>query len=146
MRSEVSSDYRHAPGDQGGFTLLEVLVSLMLVGVIAAAVAPLVLVGRSTAAMAEEATELTAGANDRIERLMAEPFESTALEAGGSITASIDGYSVDPLPGFPDRYARWEIADESAILKRIRLVVGSRRAFVGPAREVVLETFKVDFE
>ena len=127
-----------------GFTLIEVLVATGLVGMVALAVAPLMLMAVQTSAVAQEMTELTSIGTERMEILRALPFTDGQLAAGGTIASSEAGYSVDPFEGNPDRYVRWEITDENASRKHIRLAVGVRKAVWGPPREIVLETYRTD--
>ena len=131
---------------EAGFTLIEVLVATALVGIVALAVAPLMLMAVQTSAVAQEATELTAIGAERMEILRALEFTDAQLGVGGSITASNAGYSVDPYNGDPDRYVRWRITDENASRKHIELVVGVRNAVWGPPREIALETFRTDIQ
>jgi len=129
-----------------GFTLIEVLVATGLVGIVALAIAPLMLMAVQTSAVAQEATELTANGAEQMEILRALPFTDAQLAAGGSTTASQGGYSIDPVPGEPDRYIRWEITDENASRKHIELVVGMRESIWGPPREITLETYRTDLQ
>jgi prepilin-type N-terminal cleavage/methylation domain-containing protein len=141
---------RRRPGDTlpdgDGFTLIEVLVATGLVGLVALAVAPLMLMAVQTSAVAQEVTELTSIGTERMEILRALPFTDAQLAAGGSIIASSVGYSVDPYGGDADRYVRWRITDESASRKHIELVVGVRNSVWGPPREITLETYRTDIQ
>ena len=132
--------------DPVGFTLIEVLVATGLVGLVALAVAPLMLMAVQTSAVAQEATELTSLGAQRMEILRALPFNDGELAAGGSIVASTNGYSVDPYNGDPDRYIRWQISDEGALRKHIELAVGVRKSVWGPPREIILETYRTDLQ
>lgn len=129
-----------------GFTLLEVLVATGLVGLVALAVAPLMLMAVQTSAVAQEATTLVSEGSEQMEILRALPFSDAQLNAGGSITSSVAGYSLDPLDGDANRYIRWRIIGESASRKHIELVAGIRDSVWGPAREVVLETYRTDIQ
>lgn len=129
---------------QAGFSLLETLVAIMLLSVVALSVAPMLMMGVATSAVSQEATELTVAASDQLEFLASLPFGDAQLAAGGSIASSAAGYSVDPFQGDPNLYLRWQIADETAILKRIQLVAGNRNSVFGPTREVQIETFRTD--
>lgn len=129
-----------------GFTLVEVLVATGLVGLVALAVAPLMLMAVQTSAVAQEATELTATGAERMEILRALPFNDPQLAAGGSTVNSDAGYSIDPVPGEPDRYVRWEIVDDNPTRKRIQLVCGVRESIWGPPREIILETYRTDLQ
>jgi len=129
-----------------GFTLIEVLVATGLVGLVALAVAPLMLMAVQTSAVAQEATELIEVGTERIEILRALPFTDAQLVAGGSITSSVGNYSLDPLDGDDNRYIRWRITDESSSRKHIELVAGIRNSVWGPPREVTLETYRTDIQ
>ena len=129
-----------------GFTLIEVLVATGLVSIVALAIAPLMLMAVQTSAVAQEATELTANGAEQMEILRALPFADAQLAAGGSTAASQAGYSIDPVPGEPDRYIRWEVTDDNPSRKHIELVVGMRQSIWGPPREITLETFRTDLQ
>jgi len=145
--STQPSDFRDQKNPRAaGFTLIEVLVATGLVGLVALAIAPLMLMAVQTSAVAQEATELTANGAEQMEILRAMPFADAQLAAGGSTTTSQGGYSIDPVPGEPDRYVRWEIIDENASRKHIELVVGVRQSIWGPPREITLETFRTDLQ
>ena len=127
-----------------GMSLLELLVAMVLLSLVALAVTPMLMLGMLTSSVAQEATELSVAASDRLEFLAALPFDDPALLAGGDIDASLTGYSADPYNGDSGRYVRWSVSDESAILKRIALVAGERNSVFGPTREVRIETFRAD--
>jgi len=129
-----------------GFTLVEVLVATGLVGIVALAIAPLMLMAVQTSAVAQEATELTANGAEQMEILRALPFSDAQLAAGGSIVASNAGYSIDPAAGDANRYIRWQITDENPSRKLICLVVGTRESIWGPPREITLETYRTDLQ
>jgi len=146
MSTQIS-ELRDDPGSlAAGFTLIEVLVATGLVGIVALAIAPLMLMAVQTSAVAQEATELTANGAEQMEILRALPFADAQLVAGGSTTSSQGGYSIDPVPGEPDRYVRWEITDDNPSRKHIELVVGMRESIWGPPREITLETFRTDLQ
>lgn len=144
-----STAYRQparSSAEERGFTLIEVLVSGFLVGLIALAVAPMMLMAVQTSAAAQEATELTAIGSQQMEILRALPFADAGLVAGGSVANSDAGYSLDPYLGDADRYLRWAVVDENVERKRITLVVGIRNSVWGPAREITMETFRTDIQ
>ena len=143
-QSELSGRRRPAGAHShdDGFTLIEVLVATGLVGLVALAVAPLMLMAVQTSAVAQEATELTSMGTEQIELLRALPFGQ--LAAGGSITASNAGYSVDPYNGDADLYIRWRITDVSASRKHVEMAIGVRNSVWGPPREILLETYRTD--
>jgi type II secretory pathway pseudopilin PulG len=126
-----------------GFTLIEVLVAT---GLVALAIAPLMLMAVQTSAIAQEATELTAMGAEQMEILRALPFNDAQLVAGGSVTTSQAGYSIDPFNGDANRYIRWQISDDNPSRKLIRLVVGVRQSIWGPPREITLETYRTDLQ
>jgi hypothetical protein len=68
------------------------------------------------------------------------------MAAGGSITSSDAGYSLDPYNGDANLYLRWQIVDENASRKHIELVSGIRTSVWGPPRETTLETYLTDLE
>ncbi|MGD8331060.1 MAG: type II secretion system protein [Acidobacteriota bacterium] len=142
---KVESDNQGA-GRQAGFTLIEVLVATGLVGLVALAVAPLMLMAVQTSAVAQEATDLISVGSEQIEILRALPFTDARLAAGGSITSSVDDYSLDPLDGDANRYIRWRITDENGSRKHIELAAGIRNSVWGPPREVTLETYRTDIQ
>lgn len=127
-----------------GDSLVELLVGILLLSFLVLGVAPLLMMGIATSAAAEESSRLTVLASDRLEELASLQFDDSDLTAGGSLTESLSDYSVDPVPGQDDLYVRWQVLDESTLLKHIRVAAGSRLAIVGPAREVVIETYRVD--
>jgi hypothetical protein len=99
-----------------------------------------------TSAVAQEATELTALGAERMEILRALPFTDAQLAAGGSVSTSQPGYSIDPVNGDANRYVRWQISDDNPSRKMIRLVVGVRESIWGPPREITLETYRTDLQ
>lgn len=131
---------------EDGFTLIEVLVATGLVGLVALAVAPLMLMAVQTSAVAQESTELTGIATRRVEILRSLPFDDPALVAGGDLDSSAAGYSIDPFEGDANRYVRWQIVDETASRKHLTMVVGVRESIWGPPRSIRLETYRTDFQ
>lgn len=130
------------PTSQQGMSLVEVLVALALTGIVAIAVAPLVLLAVQVSSVSRDVTDLNAMISDRVEALRTLPFSDTDLPAGGSVGTSEAGFSEDPYRGDPDLYVRWEIVDESVSLKRVRVVAGRRDSALGPPREIMFETFR----
>lgn len=129
-----------------GFTLIEVVVATGLVGLVALAVAPLMLMAVQTSAVAQEVTGLTNAGSQQIEVLRGLPFTDAQLVAGGSITSSEAGYSLDPYDGNANLYIRWQIIDASVSRKHIELVAGIRTSIWGPPRETILETYRTDLQ
>ena len=129
---------------ESGSSLIEVLIAMALVLVVAASVAPLMLLGIQVSDHSQDNTDLLLTASEHMEHLRALPYTDAALVAGGSLTSSATGYALDPLPANPDHYVRWEVTDISVHLKQIALVAGSRAPLLGGANEVRLETFRTD--
>ena len=129
-----------------GFTLLEVIVATGLLGLVALAVAPLMLMAVQTSAVAQESTELTNDGTEQMEALRALPFTDGQLAAGGSIVSSAAGYSMDPYKNDADRYVRWQITDAGVARKHIEMAVGVRKSIWGPPREILLETYRTDLQ
>lgn len=133
-------------GRSDGFTLLEVLVATALVGMVALAVAPLMLMAVQTSAVAQEVTEITSAGSRQLAVLRAVPFADGQMAAGGSLDSSAPGYSLDPYNGDANLYVRWQIIDASASRKHIELVSGIRNSIWGPPRETLLETYRTDLQ
>lgn len=129
---------------ESGSSMIEVLVAMVLVLVVATAVAPLMVLGIHVSTHSQDSTDLLMTASARMEDLRALPFDDPALVAGGSLTTSENGYSVDPVPANGDHFVRWQITDESVHLKKISLVASTRAPLLGSATEVLLETFRTD--
>ncbi len=126
-----------------GFTLLESLVAAALAGFMAMGVASMLGLAIASSGTSEAVTELTALGVDRLEFLASLPFSDPRLGAGGSLSTSYGGYSVDLGEGNSPTYVRWEITDESLSLKRIRVVAGRRDFNVSGDREVAFETYRI---
>ncbi len=99
-----------------------------------------------TSAAAQQISELTTSGTERVEYLRALPFNHPDLAAGGSLTSSVAGYSLDPVNGDANRYVRWQVTDVSPSRKHIQLLSGVRDSVWGPPREVDLETYRTDFQ
>ena len=116
-----------------GFTLLEVVVAAGLVGLVALAVAPLMLMAAQTSAVAQEATDLTAAGSEQIEVLRALPFTDPQLSAGGSITSSEAGYALDPYGGDANLYNPLADQRRERVQKAYRTGSGYSHLDLGPA-------------
>ena len=127
-----------------GFSILEVLLATSLVGVVTLSVAPLLMLGVGISGASREATDVLLVASEQMETLRSLPFDHAELAAGGDLTSSVTGYSIDPLPANSDEFVRWEVVDVSTHLKQIRLLGGTRRSMIGASAEVLLETFRTD--
>ncbi len=122
------------------------IVAAGLVGLVALAVAPLMLMAVQTSAVAQEATELNNDGTGQMNALRALPFTDLQLAAGGSLISSDAGYSLDPYDGDADRYIRWRITDAGAARKHIEMAIGVRNSIWGPPREILLETYRTDLQ
>lgn len=142
MRPDVKEVGDRAPSSTG-FSLIEALVATAVTGMVTLGIASMMGLAVSATGASQEITELTVVAVDQLETLNSLPFSDARLTAGGSLTTSADGYSIDPLEGTDDGYLRWEIADESFSLKRITVVVGLRDPELGNDRELAFETFRI---
>jgi len=129
-----------------GFGMLEVLLGLMLLAVIASGIAPVILGSFASTDVADQVTRSTAFAYEHMETLVAAPFESDALAAGGDLDRSQDGYSIDPVEGDDRMFVRWQISDENGVMKRIAVRAGVRSATGAVVRDVRLETFRLKME
>lgn len=115
----------------------------MIAGFVAMGVVSMLGLAVASSGTSQEITELTALGVDRLEFLKSLPFTDTRLLAGGSLSSSYGGYSVDLGEGNSRTYVRWQITDESFSLKRLRVVAGWRNSNVSGAREITLETYKI---
>lgn len=134
---------RHRLPSSSGFSLVEVLVATALTGMVTLGVASMMGMAVSATGAAQEITALTVVAVDQLELLNSQPFSDDLLAAGGDLTRSLQGYSIDPLDDNRHAYMRWEVADVSFTLKRITVVVGLRDATTGTDREASFETFRI---
>ena len=125
--------------EQAGFTLLEILVAVFLVGIGLLSVAPMfVYVTKSTASSADLGT-VGAAAVQRMEVIRSIPFSD--LAAGGSLTTNNTGF-VDTSA--PDFVVRWTVTNNATPATRKTIVVralATRRA-VGLQKEIVLTTVR----
>ena len=128
-----------------GFSLLEVLVATMLLGLASLSYGALMLTASDTQQRSWERTDLSATASERMEALLQLPFEDNAWVAGGALTFSAPRFSFEPIPinGGPNGYLRWQISDESAFMKRITVLAGYRDPATNETREVQIETFRL---
>jgi hypothetical protein len=126
---------------EAGETLVGLLVIASIIAVVALSVTQTLLSAVDTTDSAQVLTEVTLRGIEHLESLRALPFEDDRLEAGGSLTQSEAGYSEDPLRGHDGHFMRWTIVDETPMLKRVTLVVGSRTHRA--ARSARFQTFVV---
>lgn len=125
---------------QGGFTLVEVLVGLFLIGLGVLAAAPMFMYAARGNATGADLSTAGALAVERLEALRVVPYG--LLDDGGSLTANVSGFSDTGNPGYA---VRWEIvsgAGPGATMKEIRVRAVSLRQSPGPARQVTLTTLR----
>lgn len=96
---------------EAGFTLIEVLVSIVVLVFGLVGVTNLMIVAGSSNAVANATTATTAAARQQLDVLKATPY--TALALGGSLTADQAGFFSVPdlqLPGVGSIHTRWQVA------------------------------------
>lgn len=123
-----------------GFTLVETLVALFLIGLGLLAIAPMFVYSGRVSAISADLGSLGARAVQRLELLRETKF--AALPAGGSLTANVSGY-FDASD--PDATLRWTIVDDAspATRKTITLrAIATRSTGMGPQKSLQLMTLK----
>lgn len=121
-----------------GFSLVEALVSLLVVSFIFLAIAQLIGTGVYVNRASEDLTEATAYGSEKMEELR--QLDYSALTPGGDVDSDVEGYYDDldlDGDGQTDYTRRWEIIDQGDS-KRIRIRVFSTVATMGPAKETNL--------
>ena len=126
-------------GTQRGFTLVEVLVALFLMGLAMMAAAPLFVHAMRENAAGADLGSVGALAVQRMEILRATDFYS--LAAGGSLTITTGGFSDATDPNFT---TRWLIVANGtpATMKTISVRVVATRRVHGQPKEVTLSTLR----
>jgi prepilin-type N-terminal cleavage/methylation domain-containing protein len=122
-----------------GFTLLEVLVALVLIGVGVLAAAPMFVYAMQGNAIAADFGSVGAIGVERMELLRSQDYGT--LVPGGSLTANIAGYSDT---SDPDYIVRWQIADNAvpAGTRSITVRAIAVRRVVGARKEITLTTLR----
>jgi len=124
-----------------GFTLVEVLVALFLIGIGVLAAAPMFMYAMQGTAVGGDFGSTGAAAVDRMELLRSEDWVD--LEPGGDIDANVNDY-FDASD--PDVLVRWEIAVAPAPAppgtKTITVRAIAARQVVGERKDVVLTTLR----
>jgi prepilin-type N-terminal cleavage/methylation domain-containing protein len=124
--------------DQRGFSLVEALVSIFLMGIVMLGVAQLIAVSIVLQKASEDVTSATVLVEQKLEELKNVDFNG--LAAGGSINANQPGYFDMPdvdNDGVVDYTRRWEVLD-LGIGKVMRVRVISRLAAYGPAKDSMM--------
>ena len=107
---------------EAGFTLIEVLISIVVLVFGLIAVTNLFLVAGSSNTVANQATAAADVAAQVLENLKAQPWTSTQLAAGGSLTTPTTGYTrSDQIPGVGTISSNWTITDVDLRTKFIRV-------------------------
>jgi len=125
----------------GGFSLVEVLVALFLIGIGVLAAAPMFVYAMQGNAVGADFGSVGAVAVERMEILRSLDYTGAALAAGGSLNASQAGYSDLSDPDF---IVRWQITDNLAPAGTKTIVVRAIavRQVVGQRKEIVLTTMR----
>jgi prepilin-type N-terminal cleavage/methylation domain-containing protein len=118
-----------------GFTLVETLLALSLLGVGVVATAPLFVVAIQDNAMGADSGAAAALAVERMEQLRA--VDCDALVAGGDLASDVTGYFDATDPAF---VVRWEVSDNAspAGSKTVRVRAVSLRQIRGQPKQVTL--------
>jgi prepilin-type N-terminal cleavage/methylation domain-containing protein len=98
------STFRSGRADNG-FTLVEVLMSLLIGTIGLAGAAAVLAVATMQHVAARESTRSVRFATDRIDALMKLPFTSPSLAIGGDLDNSVEHYSSAPAEGIDLRWA-----------------------------------------
>ncbi|MGH9749425.1 MAG: type IV pilus modification PilV family protein [Candidatus Polarisedimenticolia bacterium] len=126
-------------GRQGGFTLVEVLLALFLMGIALLAAAPMFVHAMKQNATGADLGTVGAAAAERMELLRSGDFD--ALPAGGSLTIDVPGYLDASDPAV---VVRWQIVDNGApaTLKTVSVRAVAVRQVIGLRKEIVLSTLR----
>lgn len=120
---------------EAGFSLVEILVAMLVLGFAMLAVVPLFVQSARATASAGEIGNLTAVVSQRMEALRDTEF--TTLTAGGSLAANETGF-FDASD--PDYLVRWTVTDDASppTRKTIRVWGEAARAPSGRQKELLL--------
>lgn len=120
-----------------GFSLIEVLLALFLLGVGALAVGPMFVYGMRKSASSGDFGKVGAAAVKEMELLRVASFGS--LTAGGSLTSNVTSFSDTTDASVT---VRWTIVDNAtpATVKTINVLAVAKRAVSGPAKQIQLST------
>ena len=126
---------RNARRTAGGFTLVEVLVAMFLIGIGVLAAAPMFMYAMQGNAVGGDFGSVGAVAVERMELLRSTNYAS--LTAGGSLTANVTNYF--DLSN-PEVTQRWSITDNTSPVgtKTITVRVIANRQVVGERKDVTL--------
>jgi len=114
---------------QRGFTLVELMVAILALGIGLTAVAPLFVQATRRAAASADIGDVSALAVRRMELLRTRSFDT--LTAGGSLTSNVTGYFD---AGDPDVTVRWTVVNVNARLKTISVRASTNRPVNGAVK------------
>ena len=122
-----------------GFSLVEVLVALFLIGIGVLAAAPMFIYAMQGNAVGGDFGTVGATAVERMELLRATDYGS--LAAGGSLTVGVANYFDN---SDPEITVRWSITDNTtpAQTKTIQVRAIANRQVVGERKDVTLTTIR----
>jgi len=122
-----------------GFTLVEVLLALFLIGLALVAAAPMFISAVKETASGADLGSVGARAVDRMELLRQSDFFS--LAAGGDLASNVSGFSDTGDPNFT---VRWQITDNAspATLKTVSVRVIATRVAMGLQKEITLTSLR----
>jgi len=137
--ASAGKSVRNTSGGAGGFTLVEVMLALFLIGIGVLAAAPMFIYAMQGSAVGADFGWVGAVGVERMELLRAEDYSN--LPAGGSLTANAAGYFDTSTPGVT---VRWTITDNTtpARTKTITVLVAADRQVVGDRKNVTLTTIR----
>jgi prepilin-type N-terminal cleavage/methylation domain-containing protein len=121
---------------QAGFTLVEVLISAMVMTIGLVGAAGLLAMTTMQHVAARESTRSVRLATDKIDELMKLPFTSPSIGIGGDVDRSVDHYSDAPADGIEVRWAVTEGPTAGTRVLTVRVI--NRRA--GPNHRTELAT------
>jgi prepilin-type N-terminal cleavage/methylation domain-containing protein len=96
---------RRSPKGEAGFTLVEVLVSTLVLTIGLVGVAGLLTVTVQAQIGARESARSVRLAQEKVDELMKLPFATPALSIGGNLDANAANYNDTPVAGITRRWA-----------------------------------------
>ena len=129
----------HRAGNADGFTLVEVMLALFLIGIGVLAAAPMFMYAIQGNAVGADLGSIGAIGVERLELLRSTDY--TALPDGGDLTADTTGYFDNSDPAYS---VRWRITSNVTPIgtKTIEVRVAANRQVVGNPKQVLLSTLR----
>jgi hypothetical protein len=130
---------------ESGLTLLETLLSLMFLGVGLLGIAPLFVHASQDNSIGADLARAGAAAVLRMEQLREEPFDSAALDVGGSLTVDVTAGSVDYFDtSDPEFTVRWLIENNTIPpgTKVVTVRATMNRRVVGRPKQVTVTSLR----